>query len=75
MRKTMVVRPILAGAYKSVIRSTLTHAVDVGEDGDGWAVQCTTVKPDSVSDDSYHDDPNPPTCKVCLRKWNKAQRP
>lgn len=73
MSNTMVVRPVLAGAYKSPIKSTLTHAVDLGADGNGWTVQCESVKEDSVSDDAMSNENGPPTCKVCLRKWLKAQ--
>lgn len=73
MSSTMVVRPVYAGAYKSAVKSTLTHAVDLGTDGEGWEVQCKSVDPDSVMDDDCANVDGPPTCKVCLRKWLKAQ--
>lgn len=63
----MTVHAVLAGAYLSIAHSTLTHA---SQDGGSTAV-CGGVRADSLCEDPL---PGEPTCKTCLRRFQRARR-
>lgn len=65
---------ILGGAYASSNpKSYLTHACETDENGQPRKVYCR-VKLENLVDPYGAEEPGvPPTCPVCLKKWNKLQ--
>lgn len=62
-------RSVLAGAYKSrkSLTSTLTHKVEVDEQGTEIRVVCGRVELDHISDVWSGDANAAPTCPRCLK--------
>lgn len=58
-------RAVLAGAYKSRVKTTLTHAAELNEAGREIAVLCGRVKVESLADECATDPFALPTCRVC----------
>lgn len=67
----MIVVGVFAGAYKGgrlSLKATLTHVVTVSDDGP--TVGHCRIPLDSLCCD--YEEQGAPTCKTCLRVWNKA---
>ena len=65
-------RAVLAGAYlPGNRRSTLTHAVEVDDEGRVLRVMCRVVKLESLADRCAHDPGATPTCERCAKRTKK----
>jgi hypothetical protein len=69
--RRIVTAPLAGAAYVKARKSnrSLTHAVELGDDGAPLRVLCGKVKLESILDDATQYDTHPLDCNACIRKF------